>query len=162
QIGTLAAITQNISKLEGEISQKQGQIKQLNDQRAALLAQADQAAKTAEKQTGKAVLEPYKQASDLRKHAADLGTQAETLAAQIVPLQKDLAIAQGQQVVLNNAVAEFQKQAQLLDEHWKAVQAQIIAQQELAKQITGGGAPSEPTTQPAETADATGKSINDK
>src|SRR5207247_4777043 len=41
QIPTLAATTQNISKLQGEIAQKQAQIKQLDDQRTALIKQAD-------------------------------------------------------------------------------------------------------------------------
>src|SRR5205823_5546878 len=162
QISTLAAATQNISRLQAEIAQKQAQIKQLDDQRTALLKQADQFARQSEKQTGQASVDSYNKASDLRKQAADLATQMETIKAQMVPLQMDLAVAQGQQAIVTQAIAEFKQQTQLLDEHWKAVQGQIAAQQEVARQITApaaGGA----TTQPADPQDvAAAKSITEK
>jgi len=124
------------------------------------MAQADQAAKQSEKQTGRESVDSFKKSSDLRKQAADLATQIETAKAQVVPMQKDLLVAQGQEAVINDAIAEFQKQGQLLDEHWKAVQTQIAAQQGLAKEITEGGGGA--ATQPAESFDAAGKSITEK
>jgi hypothetical protein len=162
QIPTLSAVTQNISRLQGTITQMQGQIKQLDDQRNALLIQADEAAKASAKQTGQQAVDSYKKSSDLRKQAADLATQTETLKARIVPMEKDLAVAQGQQAVLNNAIAEFKKQADLLDQHWKTVQTQIAAQQELAKQIASGAGASAPSTQGAEGSETAGKSIAEK
>src|SRR5439155_1552327 len=113
------------------------------------------------KQTGQTSVDSFKQASNLRKQAADLGTQIENVKSQIIPLQMDLNVAQGQQAVVNSAIDGLQKQLQLLDEHWKSAQVQITVQQDLAKQITSASS-NAPATQPEAAPITAGKSIAEK
>jgi hypothetical protein len=176
QIPTLAAVTQTIAQLEGLIAQKQDTVKKLQDQRQQLANQAEQFARQAEQQKGNEAVATFTKGSDLRKQAADLAVQIDTESASIIPLQRELSVAQGQQVAINTAISELQQQAKAVDEAWQAVQQQVTQQSQVSKQIAEGegGAAGAPTsaasTQAAEgataaasagptAADATGKSI---
>ncbi len=86
-----------------------------------------------------------------------MGTQIDLLKGQLMPLRNDLASAQGQQQILQGAIAEFQKQSQTLDDGWKDVQSKIAAQVDLMKEIASGSDSS--TTQPTDNMNAAGKSI---
>ena len=79
----------------------------------------------------------------------------------MVPIQRDLAVAQGQLEVLNDVVKQLQTQQAVLDTGWKLMQEQIGVQQQLAKKIVGSeGAttPPPPSTGPA----MSGPSVADK
>jgi hypothetical protein len=159
-IASLSAADQEVSRVQGEIASRENQIKDLSTRRDALLADADKSLKASESAKGQESVDAYKKYSDTKKQASDLGTQIDLLKGQLMPLQNDLATAQGQQRILQGAIAEFQKQSQTLDTGWKDVQSKIAAQVDLMKEIASGS--DSITTQPAENTSAAGKSISVK
>jgi uncharacterized coiled-coil DUF342 family protein len=138
RIPTLAAVTQDISRLEGEITQIENQIKQLSSKRAAALDESEQSARQAETLEGKPGLDEYKRASDLRKQAADVSIEIDKLEAAALPLRNELAIAQGQRDVLNQVIAQYEQQLTQIQEGWTETQKHADAQNKIASQIAGG------------------------
>jgi hypothetical protein len=171
---SLTAVTQTISQLQTQIAKQADDLKALQDQRTQVLDNADQADQSSASSKGQQSVDDFKHAADLRKQAGDLTVQIEKNQAQTIPLQKDLAVAQGQQVVLQELIKEFQDQSQALDAGWKSVQDTLASQAVLQKQIvagTGEAAPAPAAGAPGAAASASvaesisptaGQSLNDK
>lgn len=140
QIPTLVVLKQDISRLEGEITKRQDQLSQLNTRRAAVLTDADQVSRAAEGPKSDQALAAYKQASDLRKQAAYLATEIENVDAALLPLSKDLGVAQGQEQVISALIVELRQQGDALQRGWQQIQEQIGAQSALARAILQGAA----------------------
>jgi hypothetical protein len=171
-IPSLAAVTQTISQLQGELAKQADDLKALQDQRTQVLEEADKADKSSEISKGQQSVDDFKRGADLRKQAGDLTVQIEKNQAQTVPLQNDLAVAQGQQTVLQETIQQYQDQSKALEDGWKSVQAAVASQADLQKKILSAPAPApapEPTASlpGAPTATSTlpataGLSLNDK
>jgi hypothetical protein len=155
-----SAAEQEVSRIQGEIAKRQSQIKDLDDQRVAALKEADEAMKASEAAKGRESVDQYKKYSDAKKKAADFQTQIDMLNGQLMPLQKDLEIAVGQQQIMQIAVTELENESKTLDEGWKDIQSKIAAQTDLITQIAA--APAEASTQPSASPSASGKSITAK
>jgi hypothetical protein len=141
---SLSAVTQTISQLQTQLAKQADDLKSLQDQRTQVLDEADQADKSSEISKGQASVDDFTRASNLRKQAGDLTVQIEKNQAQTIPLQKDLAVAQGQQVVLQELLKQFQDQSDALDAGWKSVQDAVASQAVLQKQIVAGSGDSTP------------------
>jgi hypothetical protein len=158
-IASLAAADQEVSRVQGEIAKRQAEMKDLDTQRIAALDEAEKAMKTSESTKDRESVDAYKAYSDAKKKAADLQTRIDQLKGELMPLEKDLDIAVGQQQIAQGAVKEFQDEAAALDAGWKDVQSKVSAQMDLIKQIA---AATDASTQPTETPVACGKSIGVK
>ncbi len=154
----LAAVAQSISQLQSQISKQQDDLKTLQDQRTQILTEANEADKSSELSKGQQSVDDFKRAADLRKQAGDLAVQIDKNKAQTIPLQQDLAVAQGQQTLLQETVQRLQDQSALLDSGWKSIQDAVASQATLQQQIAAGSGDSTPAPAPAPapTADATG------
>jgi hypothetical protein len=182
-IPSLTAVKQTISQLQGQIAKQNDALKVLQDQRTQTLDEADQADKSSEISKDQQSVDDFKRGADLKKQAGDLAVQIAKNQAQTVPMQNDLAVAQGQQVVLEKLIQELQDESVQLDTGWKSVQDAVSSQAVLQKQIVAGNgeaaASAAPAPAPAETAAAgggaatgtpavgilsptAGKSLNDK
>jgi hypothetical protein len=158
-IPTLATVKQTISQLEGQIAQKQDALKQLDQQRVQTLEEAEKVNKASSAAKGQEAVDAFKKAADLRKKAADLAVQIDQGNAALAPMKGDLAVAQGQEKILNDVIAQLKEQAQQLDASWQNVQSLIGAQSKVATEIVGtAGA----TSAPSEDLSASGKSIAEK
>ena len=141
-IPTLTAVRQRISKLQGEITTLQNQLKTFQDQRAQVLTQADQLQQKSEQQKGKESVDTFTQASAARKKASELQNQIELTQASIVPLERDLAIAQGQEKAAASAVDLYKNLVASMDKGWTDVQSQMKASEDLIAKLVGtGGTP---------------------
>jgi hypothetical protein len=155
-IASLAAADQEISRIQGEIAKRQTEMKDLDTQRVAALEEAEKAMKTSESTKGRESVDAYRQYSDAKKKAADFQARIDQLKGELMPLEKDLDIAVGQQQIAQGAVKEFQDESAALDQGWKDVQSKVSAQMDLIKQIASAA---DASTQPSETPVAAGKSI---
>jgi predicted nucleic acid-binding Zn-ribbon protein len=135
---TLAAVRQETARLEGEISKHQDKIKALGTDRDRANTEAEQASQQAQAGKRGETLDAFRRASELRKQASDLATQIESEQAALVPLQHDLSVAQAEQAVLEEVIAQLQAQRAALDNGWQIVQQQIASQSSLAKGILAG------------------------
>jgi chromosome segregation ATPase len=144
-IPTLAAVTQQISRLQGDIGNLQNQIKALQTQQTTVSQQAAQAARAAESAQGRAGVDAEKTAAGLRKQSADLINQIDVLQAKVAPLQADLAVAQARQAALNTAIKQFQELAGKFDLGWKGIEQVILRQQHLSTAVYQGVGASEGT-----------------
>jgi hypothetical protein len=140
---TLFAVAQEISRIKGEIAQRQEQIKNLTDQRTKLIEDAEQAAGQVDQLKGEQSVEVYKRASNLRRQASEKAIEIDKLQAQVTRLERDLAVAEGQQAVLNDVIAQLKSQSGALDQAQKDLEAQIAKHKQLSTQILGspGSAP---------------------
>jgi predicted nuclease with TOPRIM domain len=158
-IPTLSAVKQQISELEGQIAQLQQQVKNLSDEQAHLIDTAEQAAAQADKLKGNEAVDVFKRSSDFRKQAGDKAVEIDKLQSQIDRLQRNLAIAQGQESTLNEVIAQLQDQSATLDAGWKQIADHVAAQQQLSAQILGTAGGSQPAAAEVSTA---GQSIVQK
>ncbi|MBC8105209.1 MAG: hypothetical protein H7Z14_01350 [Anaerolineae bacterium] len=151
QMPTIEATKQNIAALEADLAKLTEQVQTLTTQRDAVLRDAEAAGKSADEKQGRESVEEFKRATMLRKDAGNLFTQIEETNAKMVPIQRDLAVGQGQLQVLNEVVKQLQAQQVALDTGWKSMQEQIAVQNQLAKKIVGaeGGGATPPSTGPA-------------
>ncbi|MGH7317497.1 MAG: hypothetical protein ACREJS_14680, partial [Candidatus Rokuibacteriota bacterium] len=150
RIPTLSAVTQDISRLGGDVSKREDQIEGLKSQRQKLLDDADAAFAQSEGLKGKEAVAEFTRASDLRKQASDLGVQIEQKEAAVEPLRRELGIAQGQKKILDNVIASLQDQAKLLQGGWDQIKEQTDAQRRLSQSLLeGGGSSAAAGTQPA-------------
>jgi hypothetical protein len=140
QLPTLGAARQEIARLEGEIARKQEEANLLAGQRLALIEQADKLAQQSADTRGSESVELFKQASELRKQASNLATDREQVEQAMVPLKKDLEVAQGQMNAVNAMIEQLQQQSRTLEEGWQQIQRQIADQTELSRAILDGGA----------------------
>jgi hypothetical protein len=134
-IPTLAAVRQEISRLEGELAQKQEQVKTLTQQREQAVDAAEKAA--AADVQGKQGLDAFKQAADLRKKAGDTAIEIDKVQHDINRLQQDLSVAQAQQKAVNDVVAQLNDQLKTVDSAWQDMTKQMTAQQALMGQVLG-------------------------
>jgi chromosome segregation ATPase len=155
-VPTLAAVKQDVSRLQGEIAKKQDQIKQLEQQRQAAVAEADKNRQASENEKGNKSVETFKIAAAAQKKADDIGTQIDVVQASIIPLQRDLAVAESHQAAAAQAIESLNKQIETINGGWKGTEQQIATQAQIAANLVGaaGGAA------PAEGAAA--NTINDK
>ncbi|MGH7176016.1 MAG: hypothetical protein ACREJC_01430, partial [Tepidisphaeraceae bacterium] len=138
-IPTLSAVKLQVSQTEGEIAKLQDQLAALDTQRNELLKQIEDANQTDPAQQS---VDEYKRTQDLRKQAELLFIEIDRAQTALVPLQKQLGVAQGQEAALNNVIRQLQEQSASLEAGWKAMQEQMDAQIRLARVIVvGTGAP---------------------
>jgi hypothetical protein len=145
-IPTLAAVRQEISRLEGELTQKQEQVKTLTQQREQAVDAAEKAAAAAADVKGQQGLDAFKQAADLRKKAGDTAIEIDKVQHDIDRLQQDLSVAQAQQKAVNDVVAQLNDQLKTTDAAWQDMTKQMTAQQALMGQVLG--APVTPSENP--------------
>jgi hypothetical protein len=159
-VPTLAAVKQDVSRLQGEISKRQEEIKQLEQQRIAASAEADKLREAAEQAAGPKRVEVVKAAAAKAQEAGNLATQIEVVQAGIVPFERDLAVAQAHQAAATTAIDSFKKQLESLENGWKAVSQQVATQGQIAQNVLGAaGATATPGT---DGAPAVANSINEK
>jgi predicted nucleic acid-binding Zn-ribbon protein len=155
---TLAAVKQDVSRLQSEISKRQSDIdaltQKLNDQQA----QVDKLQQQADAAKGREAVDAYRKASDARKVLADISAQIETAKANLSPFQHDLEVAQAQQSVVEGYIARVQDQEKQLLANWHSIQQAGAAQKTLAVTIVGTNGK---TTGDAATIDAKSKELSD-
>jgi predicted metal-dependent phosphoesterase TrpH len=139
-VPTLAAVKQEIARLQDQVAKQQQQLAALQDQQKQTAQDAEKAAREADAVPGKEGLEQFRKAADLRKRAADLANQIEVAQAQLAPVQQDLALAQARQLAVTNAIEQFKRLGQQVEQGWQAVQQQIARQRELATAVLQGNA----------------------
>jgi hypothetical protein len=156
-VPTLAAVKQDVSRLQGEIAKKQDQIKQLEQQRLAAAAEADKNRQASENEKGNKSVETFKIAAAAQKKADDIGTQIDVVAASIIPLQRDLAVAESHQAAAAQAIENLTKQIETINAGWKGTEQQIATQAQIAANLVGAAGSAAPAegAEPANT-------INDK
>ena len=108
EVPTLSAVKQRVAEKQDAVAKQEQRIESLQAQHKQLATSAGQAAQKAESLTGQQGLQQFKQAADLRKQAADLLNQLEVAKAKLVPLQRDLALAQAQEGAVTKAVGQLQ------------------------------------------------------
>ena len=84
---------------------------------------------------GQESVDAYKKFSDAKKKAADLQAQIDLINGQLMPLEKDLEIAAGQQQIMQGVVAELDAESKALDDGWKDIQSKVAAQTDVITQI---------------------------
>lgn len=148
QLPTIEGTRQNIAKYEADIQKLQEQVQTLTTQRDAAMKDAEAAQKSSDEKKGREAVDEFRRATMLRKDAGELFTKIDQTNAQMVPLQRDLAVAQGQLQTLEEVVKQLQAQNAALDAGWKSMQEQIATQSQLAQKIVGaeGAAAPAPTT----------------
>lgn len=158
-IPTLAAVKQEVSRLQGEIAKRQEQVKTLEKQRQAAAAEADKHREAAENAQGQQRVAVVKQAAEAAKQAADIATKIDVLQASIVPLQRDLAVAQAQQAAAAGAIESYKRQIESLDSGWKGIEQQIATQAQIARNVLGAPDASAPV---GDDAPAIANTVNEK
>ncbi|HYO07483.1 MAG TPA: hypothetical protein VER17_00800, partial [Tepidisphaeraceae bacterium] len=140
-IPTLATAQQQVQQLEQQIEQQQQQIQQLRQQQQQFIQQSEQLARQSQAAArGPQATQIFAQASRLRKQAADALNQAEAQEFKLAQLQQDLAIARGRQQALGGAVEQFRKLAANIEQGWRNIEQQILAQTKLATNVLQGSA----------------------
>jgi hypothetical protein len=147
KIPTLAAVKQEVSRLQGEIAKRQEELKQLEQQRVAAAAEADKQQEAADNAKGQQHVELIKQSAAAAKKAADVATQIEGLQAAIVPLERDLAVAQAQEAAAAGAVESYQRQIESIESGWKGVEQQIATQAQIAQNVMGAAGAAAPVAE---------------
>ncbi|HMB96072.1 MAG TPA: hypothetical protein VKK61_08550, partial [Tepidisphaeraceae bacterium] len=135
-----------------QIAQLQEQIKNLNNEHDGLTDQAEQASAQADKLKGDKAVEVFERSSDLRRQAGAKSIEIDKIQSQIDQLQRNLAIAQGEQNALTEVIAQLQDQGAALDAAWKEIDAHVTRQQQLSSDILGAGAAAPAADQPLGTA----------
>lgn len=146
---TLAAVKQQISRLEGEIASRKEQLSKLASDRQAALAEAEKKFAESEKTKGQASVALFTEGTESRRKSEEIGMQMDLVQEQLNRLEADLAVAQGQQAAANAAIAQLQDQIANLQAGWKASQDAISRQATVAETALKGG---EPVTMSIETA----------
>ncbi len=137
-IASADALAKQVANLQSQIDKINEQIKQVSAQRAELVKQADEASRQSDLAKDQKSVDLYTQASNQRKQAADLAVQVAGLNAQLVPLQQDLAVAQGQSKQLAEAIGQLKGQAAEATKGWEAVSKLIEARQAANKALLEG------------------------
>jgi hypothetical protein len=158
-IDALAAVNATIASKQSDISKLQETIRTLTDQRTQLVAQADTLTQQSEREKGDKSVDLFKQGSGDQKKAADLTVQIDQTNVLLSRAQEDLATQQGQQAVLNDAVAGFGDKSNQVDVNWSQINKQAgDLRTQAAKNLLG-----DETNAPDVTADPTGgKTISAK
>lgn len=136
---SLASLKQKISQFEGEISKRAQQIQTLTRQRTEALTQGEAADRESQVEQGEKSVELFQRGAELRKQAADLAVEIERINAELVPLQRDSAIAQSQQQVVAQAIEKLKEQDQRAVQTWEQIQQQLQAQTAKAKALVENG-----------------------
>ena len=140
EVPTLSAVKQRVAEKQDAVAKQEQRIEALQAQQRQVATSAAQAAQKSETLTGQQGLQQFKQAADLRKQSADLANQFEVAKARLIPLQRDLALAQAQEAAVTNALQQFQAIGKQLETGWKSIQEQVARQQQLAVAILEGSA----------------------
>src|SRR5205085_2592928 len=94
-------------------------------------------------------LDLYTQASKLRKDAADNAAKSDAIGNDLMHLQQDLAVAQGQQQLLQAAVDGFHKQEDQLRAGWQEVTKRLDDLSQVSKALYAGGEPGASSAAPS-------------
>ncbi|MGN6726330.1 MAG: hypothetical protein ACTHLZ_10455 [Tepidisphaeraceae bacterium] len=143
QLPTLAAVKQDMSRLQGEIDQRQQQLQDLKKQRSEALALSDQKLKQADSQKGDAAVKTFSEGSDARRKADDLAINIDLVQSQLSRLQAELAMQQGQEAALSHGITDLQEQGKLIETAWGELQKHAVAQSGIASSIVNGDDKSE-------------------
>lgn len=146
---TLAAIKQQISRLEGEIASRREQLSRLTSDRQTALTEAEKKFAESEKTQGQASIGLFKEGTEYRRKSEEIGMQMDLVQEQLNRLEADLAIARGQQEATTAAIKQLQDQIANLQAGWKASQDAMARQAVVAETALKGG---EPITMSIETA----------
>lgn len=135
---TLAAVKQEISRLDGEITKKQQEVKDLTTQQNEAFAASETALQKADTQRGDEAVKTYTEAAQAKRKGEDLKTQIDLVNDAIGRLQADLAVQKTQESTLGVAIAGLQEQAKRLSAGWDEQQKRADAQTAIAKDILDG------------------------
>lgn len=136
-IPSLAAVKQELARLDGQVSQKQSEVAALTGQRTTLLDQAEKAIADAEQLKGSQSVEAFKKGSELRKQAGDLAVQIEKAQADTTRLKAAIATAQLQQSAATDTITQLKDQSATLQKSWTDMDGRAAAQRKLAGEILG-------------------------
>jgi myosin heavy subunit len=149
-VPTLAAARSDADTLSTQIAQLQQKLKLLTDTRDKSQTETDALAQQSDLAKGDAAVALFKQAADARKQSDELSVEIDQTNGLLSRALADLAIKQGQQAVLNEAISDFTNQLSNADAGWAATQKLIADQLDQAKAILGD------ETEPAGADDPTG------
>lgn len=138
---TLAAVKQQISRLEGEIASRKDQLSKLASDRQMALTEAEKKFSESEKIKGQTSVALFTEATELRRKSEEIGMQMDLVQEQLNRLESDLAVAQGQQEAANAAIKQLQDQIANLQAAWKASQDAIARQGSVAETALKGEEP---------------------
>ena len=136
--------------IKAELEKRQKEIDDLKAQRQKADAEAESLADKSNSAKGEESVKLFKQSTDVRTQSGTLAAQIETKTAALIPFQRQLAIAQGQQALWDSTGKEpgalqmvDDRKAQIAAE-WQGTQQQSQALSALAKKlatevITPGG-----------------------
>lgn len=166
-VPTLATVNADITKLEGELNQKKTELDSLVASRTKSIEQSELAATKGRDLKGQEALAVYTEESNFRKLAGQTSVQIDGLKNQIGRLEKQLAVAKGQQTIVNEVITQLQEQITQVDAAWKSYESQASAHQQLSARILGtpvsgeqpAGAVGGTISQKAAEADRIGKEI---
>jgi len=138
KFATLNTVSNDLSKIEGEVAQKQQQIQALQVQRDSALGAAESAAKDAEGKAGRESVDAFIQSSNARKQASDLAAQLETFTNELELMNRELAIVDARKGYVTNAAKQLEEGGSSLQAGWATIQKAVAAQRELVKSIATG------------------------
>ncbi|GIW75605.1 MAG: hypothetical protein KatS3mg104_0668 [Phycisphaerae bacterium] len=138
---TLAAIKQQISRLEGEIASRKDQLSKLASDRQMALTEAEKKFSESEKIKGQTSVALFTEGTELRRKSEEIGMQMDLVQEQLNRLESDLAVARGQQEAANAAIKQLQDQIANLQAAWKASQDTIARQKSVAETAFKGEEP---------------------
>lgn len=143
-VPTLAAVTAQVTELEGELTKRKSEIEASTSRRTQLIDQADAAAVQANALKGQESLEAFKRASESRKQAGDVSVQIDGIQNQVTRLERRLAVAKGQQATVAEVIKQLEEQIVAVDQAWKTYDSQAGAHQALSARILGTPGAGEP------------------
>lgn len=138
-VPTLAAIKQEISRLEGEIASRKDQIAKLNADRQAALAEAEKRFAEADKAKGNQSVALFTEGANARKKSEEIAMQTDLVQDQLNRLEADLAVAKGQEQATNTAISQLQEQLATIQAGWKSTQDSMSKQSAIAETALKGG-----------------------
>lgn len=129
---TLAAVKQEVSRLQGVVAEQQQKVADLTKQRADAIATSETQLKHADSLKGDEAVKAFADGSETRRKADDLAIQIDVENSKLARAQADLAVQQGQEAAINAGIANLTAQAKQLDTGWTDAQQRAADQTKLA------------------------------
>lgn len=136
-VKTLAATNDTIDTLQSKANELQAKIKSLTDQRSKLQLEGDRLSEQSDLAHGDQAVDLFKQAAADRRKTDELALEINQNANALNRVQADLAIRQGQQKVLNDAIRAYGEESAAAESNWGDAQKQIAAQRDAARAVLG-------------------------
>jgi hypothetical protein len=136
-VHTLASTNDTLTSLQSQASDLSAKAKSLTDERDRLQLEGDDLTQKSELAKGDQSVALFKRAADDRRKSDELSLEIDQTNIALSRVQGDIAIHQGQQTILNQAIAAYGQQSGAADAQWATAQKQIDAQHDAAKTVLG-------------------------